>query len=138
MRDPAFAASIDPDVRLVGFDLTGDQVRGTTNPDDDDPGWFFVIQERPGETRFGLDLPPSDGGDPPVIESWDDLAWSHVGTQPGRPLSLEPAPPTSIDDGPDAAIDWGTDAAAMAHILYQSPVMVALHAADMLDPPGAS
>jgi hypothetical protein len=130
--DPAFSATIDPDVRLIGFDLTTDVVRGSADPDKDDPGWFFVIQERPGETRFGMDLPTDDTLGP--VTAWDDLSWGHVATTPGRPLELEPPPPTAIGDEPDASVAWGTDSASMAYILYQSPVMVALHAADMLPP----
>ena len=48
---------VDPDIYFFGFDLTvaggpGRQRRAG----DDDPGWFFVIKERPGEPRFGFDL----------------------------------------------------------------------------------
>ena len=40
---------------------------------------------------------------------------------------------TNINDEPDSSVVWGSNAAAMGYILYQVPVMVAFHAADMLD-----
>src|SRR5690606_28932501 len=44
-----------------------------------DPGWFFVIKERPGEPRFGLDI----GGEQSAVEDgrvevWNDLSWDDV------------------------------------------------------------
>jgi hypothetical protein len=47
-----------------------------------------------------------------------------------------PAPSTDITDPPDANVAWGTDAAGMAYVLHQVPVMVAVHAADMLEGTG--
>ena len=53
---PLFEARIDPDIYFLGFDLTAENARGGSGEHpDDDPGWFFVIKERPGEPRFGLD-----------------------------------------------------------------------------------
>ena len=43
------SASTSPSPRRKG---------GTGRQPDDDPGWFFVIKERPGEPRFGLDDRP--------------------------------------------------------------------------------
>ena len=43
---------------------------GTGHPPDTDPGWFFVIKERPGEPRFGLEIDPI--ANPEVI---DELSW---------------------------------------------------------------
>jgi hypothetical protein len=130
-RDPVFAASVDPGLRFVGFDLTAAEVPGSTDPADDDAGWFFVLQERPGEPRFGLDLPDSDT--PAVPTEWNDLAWSHVAVSSSGLLSLTPAPVTDITEAPDSSVAWGTDAAGMAYVLYQVPAMVAFHAADMLE-----
>ena len=130
LREPMFAASIEPGLRFVGFDLTASEADGSTDPADDDAGWFFVVQERPGEARFGLDLPDSDTPDVPT--EWNDLAWSHVAVGPRGLVSMTPAPVTNITDPPDSTIDWGANAADMAYALYQVPVMVAVHAADML------
>jgi hypothetical protein len=44
-RFPIFDAVIRPDVAFYGFDLTAQQVR-------ENPRWFFVLQEQPGEPKF--------------------------------------------------------------------------------------
>ncbi len=81
---PMFRAEIDPDLRFFGFDLTTDKALGTTASRDfpgDTYGWFFVIQEVPGEPRFGMDV----GYEPTVDEggqkadSWNNLAWDLFG-----------------------------------------------------------
>jgi hypothetical protein len=51
-RHPVFYALLKPDVAFYGFDLTVEEVRN--NPD-----WYFVLQEQPGEPKFaeeGADL----------------------------------------------------------------------------------
>jgi hypothetical protein len=149
VRTPLYEAKVDPDIFFFGFDLTDTEVRGGTgeNPDDD-PGWFFVIRERPGEPRFGFDI---GAADPNRISVWNDLGWDNV--QPGAPGSFvvidgamntfevqAPVLPedeekqTQHDD--DVAIKWNNNmnAADVAYVLYQSPVLVAVHGAEMLRP----
>src|SRR6185436_481138 len=50
IRKPLFKAKVDPDIYFIGFDLGALEARGGTTPTSD-PGWFFVIKERPGEPR---------------------------------------------------------------------------------------
>jgi hypothetical protein len=89
-----------------------------------------VIQERPGEPRFGLDIQDTT---PPTPTKWTDLAWNHLGNPDEIALiDLTSVPSTNITDPPDNAIQWGANAADMAYILYQVPVMVAVHAESML------
>ncbi len=141
---PLYEAKVDPDITFLGFDLTVREVRG--DPASDDPGWFFVIKERPGEPRFGLDV--SRGGAP--LNSWSDLSWDDVSTEksllrirPGMNAhQLTTAPPAS--EGPeesaqhleDKQIRWdeNTHAGTVAYVLYQLPVLVAVHGAEMLPP----
>ncbi|NPC52600.1 hypothetical protein D7X99_07970 [Corallococcus sp. AB032C] len=146
VRTPLYDARVDPDIYFFGFDLTVAEAEGGTgeNPNDD-PGWFFVIKERPGDPRFGLDTDAE-----PVLNVWNDLSWQDV--QPGPTGSfidvssttptLTLVPPT----GPDAAeklpqysddlhVSWSGDmsAADVAYILFQTPVLVAVHASEMLN-----
>jgi hypothetical protein len=124
IKFPLYKAEILPDIKFFGFDLTVEQARGTTlsSPFADNLGWFFVIQETPGEPRFGMDI--SANGQPAT--SWDDLAWDHF----DEDLEFVKASvPPAID--PEAT-KWGRDAAEMAYILFQKPSMVAVHAKDML------
>jgi hypothetical protein len=98
---PAFRGSADPDVSFFGFDLAPEAVAGTDGGD----GYFLIIQEHPGEPRFGLDeyLPP--------------IGTSH--------LAIGSAPPTGHDVG---IYEWGHNGAHMAGAVRQLPVMVAIHA----------
>ena len=130
---PSFKAEIEPDVRFLGFDLTDTQAKGSANPLDQNPGWFFVLQERPGEPRFGLDNRSPDT--PATPTKWNDLAWEHLtGFDTLDVINLQDnAPvPFAMTDDPDNLFAWRRNAADMAYILYQVPVMVAFHAADML------
>jgi hypothetical protein len=133
IRTPIFKAEIDPDVRFLGFDLTASVVKGNPDPATNNPGWFFVIQERPGEPRFGLDNLSDDSPAKPT--NWNELAWEHLAqfeTLGCVNFSVNVPDDTAITAAPDNQFKWGRNAADMAYIFYQVPVMVAFHAADML------
>ena len=71
VRHPAVDAKVEPDIYFFGFDLTdGGRDRRQRRARRDDPGWFFVLKERPGDPRFGLDI-ERDG----PLQVWNDLAW---------------------------------------------------------------
>lgn len=147
VKTPIYEARVAPDIYFFGFDLDAITARGGTGADPNDPaGWFFVIKERPGEPRFGLDETPSD-----VISVWNDLAWTDVLPSPPpdpaylqitgalAPIGLKPSPADEVteekDQRPeDLQVRWDNkmSAADLAYILYQAPVMVAVHAAEML------
>jgi pyruvate/2-oxoglutarate dehydrogenase complex dihydrolipoamide acyltransferase (E2) component len=133
VKAPIFKAEIDPDVRFLGFDLTKTVVKGNPDPAANNPGWFFVIQERPGEPRFGLDN--LDANSPPKPTNWNELAWEHLAQfQSGICVNVTLNVPddSAITAAPDDQFKWGRNAGDMAYIFYQVPVMVAFHAADML------
>lgn len=124
---PLYKAEIDPDIKFFGFDLTIEQARGTeASPGfTDSLGWFFIIQEVPGEPRFGMDLsydPGSDG------VSWDDLSWTKF---PDNLKFIKGSEAPNFN--PPEAFRWGMDSANMAFILFQKPSMVAVHAKEMLE-----
>ncbi|MBD1851443.1 hypothetical protein [Leptolyngbya sp. ST-U4] len=146
IKTPLYEAKVNPDITFIGFDLTVEEaLGGTEGTENDDPGWFFVIKERPGEPRFGLDI-----GSSPKLYTWNDLGWENLipNVQPGDmlqitssspTLSVEPTLPSPTDIRQEQARDdrsvrWsaGMDAAQVAYILYQVPVMIAVHAAEML------
>jgi len=145
VRMPLFDAKVEPDIYFFGFDLTEEAARGGTgaNPTDD-PGWFFVLKERPGDPRFGLDL----GRDGP-LQVWNDLSWPDVVPTGGDAyIRLDAHTPTltltaptdpadvekTVQYGEDKALTWNAqiNAADIAYILYQAPVLVAVHAREML------
>jgi hypothetical protein len=141
---PLYEAKVDPDIYFFGFDLTVEQARGGTgqNPNDD-PGWFFVIKERPGEPRFGLDTDA-----PPALQVWDDLSWPTI--QPNPPgasivIASSPATLSLSNPGPadekfnqfqeDQKIQWDRTrltAADLGYMFFRVPVLVGIHASEML------
>jgi hypothetical protein len=141
---PLYEAKVDPDIYFFGFDLTVAQARGGTgeNPNDD-PGWFFVIKERPGEPRFGLDTDA-----PPALQVWDDLSWPTI--QPNPPgasivIASSPATLSLSNPGPadekftqfqeDQKIQWDRTrltAADLGYMFFRVPVLVGIHASEML------
>ncbi|HEX3130341.1 MAG TPA: hypothetical protein VH394_23595 [Thermoanaerobaculia bacterium] len=149
LQTPLYEAKVDPDIYFFGFDLTVEAAVGGTgaNPNDD-PGWFFVLKERPGEPRFGLDFtdPPPNPARP--LHIWGDLAWSDV--QPGAEgsfIQITNATPTrtlTLPTGSDSEklpqhnddknIPFNKDmsSADLAYVLFQAPVLVAVHASEML------
>lgn len=140
---PLYEAKVEPDIYFFGFDLTVTDARGGTgeNPNDD-PGWFFVIKERPGEPRFGLDAEQNP------IQVWNDLSWPAIQPQPpgahieisSSPATIAVANPGSADEKypqflDDQAIQWNRDSmssAELAYVLFQAPVLVGVHAREML------
>ena len=135
IRFPLFTAEVEPDIRFFGFDLTKASAMGKEDPkvESDDWGWYFVIQELPGEPRFGLDIEFDPDDDPTTPITWNDLSWENV---PGggflNPAAL-PLPAFSNLLTPALRDQWGRHAADMASILFQRPVMIAVHAREMLE-----
>ena len=126
---PLYKGELPPDIKFFGFDMTIEQARGTEplGPFTDTLGWFFIVQEVPGEPRFGMDLkfdPGTDG------LSWDDLSWDKFGAEIAfikKDVKPNFGLPASLQNM------WGVDSAKMASILFQKPVMVAVHANEMLE-----
>lgn len=134
---PVFRGRLEPDINIFGFALEEAEVRG--DKDVDGRGWFFVLQERPGEVNFGLDSVPEDAEDDPgpIPSKWRDLHWGHLNEVGGQP-----APVIRIADNNQLATvsdvgQWGASSADMAAILLQDPVIYARHASDMLPPKGS-
>jgi hypothetical protein len=116
-----------------------------------DPGWFFVIKERSGEIALGLDVAQEDD-DKNDVKVWNDLSWNHV-TPPVsgggflqinndtqdidlKPLKLpdEKEKEKEKQKEEDGNIHWNKNmsSADLAYILYQVPVLVGVHASEML------
>jgi hypothetical protein len=140
---PLYSATVAPDVTFLGFDLGVAQAKGGASTDPAaDPGWFFVIRQRPGETLFGLDI--EDGAASTPLKEWDDLTWEDLASRglvvdghlrlPTDSAGTPKVNPTSSLKiyGRDVFWNDASNAAAIAAILYQDPVMVAVHAKEML------
>lgn len=142
LKFPLFRAEIDPDLRFFGFDLTIDQAKGTAESRQfpgDHRGWFFVIQEVPGEPRFGMDIayeatqPAADDSASDNRDTWNNLAWNLFGETEPTFIKRFPAP-AFPQPGPDVSDHvWAKNSAEMAYCLFQTPVMIAIHASEMLN-----
>lgn len=150
IKVPVFLAELEPDIYLFGFDLDVDEAKGSSkeeletagfNPANADPGWFFVLRERPGQIRFGLDdwtpenpsLPDFPNSDPP---DWNDLSWEHL-VNNASDLDAYHIDALHAFSGNAGSVNlpravWGKNSADMAYILYQNPVLFARHAREML------
>ncbi len=144
IKTPLYEARVIPDISFFGFDLTANEAKGGSGRGDDTAtGWFFVIKERDGEPRFGLDI-NREG----PINVWNDLSWPDVLPDGGRFLQIgekNPPPLTEPLEGTeneekieqwndDKGLAWSDNmnAAELAYILYQVPVLVAVHGSEML------
>jgi hypothetical protein len=125
---PLFRGALPPDVTFIGFPLTENDVLGL-------PGWFFVIQQQPGEPQFGLDAANGFGGE---ATNLNELSWGHLVSdatafQALHHVSLQRSanglPKTG---GFPPGVEWGKNAAHMARVTLQNPVRVAMHSAQML------
>jgi len=150
IKTPLYEAKVEPDIYFFGFDLDIKEAKGDSGENEDDKaGWFFIIKERPGEPRFGLDVPGA-ASDMTVTElsAWNELAWSHIMTDvsAGKFLTItgtrritvrDPDTPdndTEQQQKEDSHVIWQStiNAAELAYILYQVPVLIGVHAAEML------
>jgi len=134
IRFPIFRAEIEPDIRFFGFEMTPEEAKGADHPQNpnDDWGWYFIIQEVPGEPRFGMDI--TFEPDSPSTVTWDDLAWTKFGEGLRFIDTAQPPAPDFFNRLSAAEkSQWGSHSADMASILYQKPVMIAVHAKEMLE-----
>lgn len=140
IKTPLFEAKLEPDIYFIGFDLNPLEARGGTKAHED-AGWYFVIKERPGEPRFGLDTGMEDP--PPKLVNWNNLSWKKIGTADGKHITVttialeggtDPNYQENKVDPEDVQAKWeaGSNAAELAYILYQVPALVAVHASRML------
>jgi hypothetical protein len=142
---PLFVAPVDPDLTFIGFNATIETVRGDINLDEtaqtratipaDRLGWFFVLQEIVGETRFGLDENPPPSGSESGVR-WDNLSWANLQLPATKVIQLE-KPFVGSVNGTPGDLKWrpseGTNAADIATIMKQKPVLVGVHGRQMLE-----
>ncbi|MEU4221789.1 DUF3892 domain-containing protein [Actinoplanes sp. NPDC026623] len=136
---PDFGGTIEPDISFFGFPLTVSRMRGSAT----DPGWFVAFAEHPSEPRFGLDEPGPQPAYGTAPAAWNHLDWAAVVPDGAALAALTHAPAnppfprtTTLpvrDDVPGAeAFRWAENAAHTAHITLQRPVLLAVHASDLM------
>lgn len=145
-KDPILSAQFEPDIQCFGFDLDPDEARGDVADPINKPGWYFVLAQRFGEPRFGLDDPPDNFANVPLLPATkiNDLSWGHLVNRRADFDALGPlalggliAPKDLAIDSPGGKARWpradpGVGAADLATILLQTPFRMYFHANDML------
>jgi hypothetical protein len=125
-RYPIFRATRAPEITMLGFPLTEEQVRGAETPAEGHPGWFFLVQEQPTEPRFGLDVATVFGG---VPQHWRDLSWGSLAADESALKQLVYVSIDGLLKGTALdSVPWGRNSAHMALITRQPPFRVAIHA----------
>ncbi|RMG72128.1 MAG: hypothetical protein D6722_05900 [Bacteroidetes bacterium] len=148
VKYPVLQGKLRPNISFFGFELDDVEAKGNRI---NNPGWFFVLKERPGQIRFGLDdymdLTPQDSVEegeapapsvpPTAADDWNDMSWGHLLPSNGALADLR-----HIRFDGQARIDsafhnlspvrWGRNAADLAYILFQNPVIFARHAQEIL------
>ena len=131
---PVFGAALPPDLTFLGFPFAADAARGN----EQDPGMYFVLEERVGRVRFGL-----DDQVPELFETWDDLSWSHFGLQEAVGNYLDSGTITNqpymnsgkVWNDEDSSGKPQSSSATRAWITFQKPARIAVHASQMLPEP---
>ncbi|WP_085316376.1 hypothetical protein [Derxia lacustris] len=127
-----FQLPLVPDITLVGFNLTKQQVQAED--------WWFLLAEHPTAPRFGLDL--FDAGNPRTGEfgvqrknlDWNDLTDAAGRLMLDRFLSPRSRALSITDDrSTPATFAWQTSAANVARALLQNPVRAAFDARKLID-----
>jgi hypothetical protein len=133
MATMLFHGHLAPDMVLVGFDLTVDQIKAATIPDPAgpprSPGWWFLISEHPTAPRFGLKEPPSA----PVLTR-DSLTWADFPSPLGFLDATSTKAVPEADQPGSVVTTFGRDAASCAHLLLRDPVRAAFEAMTLLTP----
>lgn len=130
VKRKSFGGRLDPDLVFVGFDLTIDEAMGDAQASawgsatQTDHGWYFALVEPPTDTRFGLDLGPSE-----PLSDWSELRWSTVGADDTGASS--PWLDTAALAAAAGTLPVPRDAAALAAVLYQPAARAVFHAADL-------
>lgn len=133
---PSFRATLPPDLTFLGFCFSKDDACGDQG---DNPGKFFIIEERVGEARFGLDMSAENTSWENI--DWSNLSWPHFGFNApegdedgnqGFGLYLD-SPPTPLEANNDNVRLWANATSAKrAQITLQKPVRMAILASEMI------
>lgn len=130
IKRPIFSGQIPPDVTFLGFDITPTQARGGMANNE---GWYFVIEERISEARFGMDMATVPEENAPA--DWDSLSWGHIedlDLEDDQYLDDRQPIPASDDDNRKWDDSANTSAASIAWITLQKPVRISVHASKMI------
>ncbi|MCU0680744.1 MAG: hypothetical protein MUF34_00510 [Polyangiaceae bacterium] len=121
---PMCRVPVGLDAMLLGFQgVNAEQLVGTDVPAANQPGWYVLFAENPGDPRFGLDPPATPV--PPLAR--DTLSWSHL--TGGNTLTwVDVAAMPSLAGFTPASASSGS----LAGLLRQKPFRAFLHGSRLL------
>jgi hypothetical protein len=144
-----FHAPLSPNITLVGFDLTTDQIEEAAQPKPDgspaDHPWWFILAEHPTAPRFGLDISAAEQSSgaltPPASLVRDELAWGFLPHRLGDHewdgfLDATRGAVVVESAGGAATTTWPDHAGTVAHLLLQDPIRAAFSANDLIERAG--
>ena len=126
--EPSFVGKLSADTIFFGFELDPDVVRGDRH--NGDPGYYFGIEQLATEPRFGLDK-AKRGDINGAPNTWLDLSWGHLAKDRDELRSIQYASTNPLPGLTDQTIDgttWAYNASHMAHICFQKPFRMLMHA----------
>jgi hypothetical protein len=143
---PLFTGTLGNEAVFLGFQFDDlldieTHVRGSHDPDDERPGWYFAFEQPPTEPAFGVDTAESD--EDTALEYWKDLTWADAReADTDTHVKLAALTGTTLPYDKRGANQWtetwADSAAAMARITLQRPVRMLAHADQMLGPADAA
>ncbi len=130
---PIFTGTLEPDITFIGFELTIGDIKNNET----DGGYFFIMEERVSESRFGLDVENSEIDD--LNDTWDNFSWTHIKNNGFISASQYILLCNSnTRNSPFMALRYNFksfknfDSACMASVTHQKPFRIAIPAKDMI------
>jgi len=120
---PTYNAFIGPDIHILGFDISAEEAKGSIQTNGK-PGHFLILQEPPGENKFGIDV----AKDSDNITSWSDLAWDHFKAETDYVNITDYQNNKKNING----VKWAENSNHMANIFNQRPFKMAIHAEKLI------
>ena len=119
---PMVMGSLGEDLVYLGFAPSRDEMVGDPDPQNNRPGGFLVFEQSEGGLSFGLNASAATGSG--ASNSWNGLSWLDLAT-PG----ITKGALNETRDG----LAWAQSSAAMAVILMERPVTLAIHVSDLVE-----
>ncbi|MBO6936817.1 MAG: hypothetical protein JJ863_17740 [Deltaproteobacteria bacterium] len=129
---PVFKGALGADLVFFGFPF-GERAARSAMVDKRlvSEGMFFVIEERMGEARFGLDSATSNSPGPVELNAWSDLNWGHFGQADGGEHSYIGDAAISVQGD-----SWNDlTSAELASATLQQPARLVIHADQLIPKP---
>jgi hypothetical protein len=120
---PKFTAQLEQDVTLVAFEMTKETALGQNNQGVNiNAGYFFCLQERPREMRFGL-----SGVEIPTPLNWLQLSWQAIDNPNVLISSIEVPSNENFQN-----YSWFLSSSDQASILLRQPVNYVLESKSLV------